>query len=368
MEPIYTFIKTFDCSIFWIAFALFGSTYFSINLIPSIIKIAHKKKLMAKPCNRSSHTKPVPTLGGVSIFMCVTSITILYCAVNNNVQLTALLLSLILLFFLGVNDDLMTISPKTKFIGQLLVSSIIIIVSDVRIKTLGGLLGIEELNYLCSFIVTLFSFILIINSYNLIDGIDGLAGIIGVLISGFFGLYFYFNTVLYLAILSFSLFGSLLGFLKFNLSTKEKIFMGDTGSMIVGFLLSFLSVKFLNSNYSDKLLFKFNNPEIIVVALLFYPMLDTCRIFFVRKFIYKTNPFCADKNHIHHKLLQLYPKHADVAKHILFSNLAVLFVAVITPSQEINTRLFLIALTGIAAISVPFIKQRMFPFFAKRAY
>ena len=368
MEPIYNFIKTIDCSIFWIAFALFGSTYFSISLIPSIINIANKKNLMATPCKRSSHTKPTPTLGGVSIFLCVTSITILYCAINNNVQLTALLLSLILLFFLGVNDDLMTISPKTKFIGQLLVSSIIIIVSDVRIKTLGGLLGIEEMNYFCSFGITLFSFILIINSYNLIDGIDGLAGIIGVLVSGFFALYFYFNSIMYLAILSFSLFGSLLGFLKFNLSTKEKIFMGDTGSMIVGFLLSFLSVKFLNFSYSDALLFKFNNPEIIVVALLFYPMLDTCRIFFVRQFIYKTNPFHADKNHIHHKLLQLFPKHTDVTKFILLANVAVLFVAVITSSQEINMRLFLIAGTGIITLLFPFIKHRIFPFFIKGAY
>lgn len=360
MKDIYNFINDSDFSFLWIIFALLGSTYISLVLMPCVIKIANKKNLMAQPCNRSSHIKPIPTLGGVAIFISVTVVTLFYCALTNNVQLMALLLSLIILFFLGLNDDLMTITPKTKFIGQLLVSSIIIIVSDVRITTLNGLFGIGEMNYFASFIITLFSFILIINSYNLIDGIDGLAGTIGVTVSGFFALFFYLNNILYLAILSFSLLGSLVGFLKFNLSVKDKIFMGDTGSMIVGFLLSFLSIKFLNSNYGQNMAFTFKNPEIIVVALLFYPMLDTMRIFMVRKFIYKTSPFIADKNHIHHKILQLLPSHIDVTKFIFGTNLLVLVVAMATSSKEIHTCLFMTGFVGIGAIIFPFLKHRLY--------
>ncbi len=368
MEQIYNIMKVSDFSFLWITFALLGSTFISIGLMPHVINIAHKKKLMAKPCSRSSHKKPVPTLGGVPIFISVSVITILYCTITNNVQLMALILSLIILFFLGVNDDLMTITPKAKFIGQLAVSSIIIIVADVRITTFGGIFGLGEMSYFTSYLFTLFSFILIINSYNLIDGIDGLAGVIGVTASSFFAFFFYFNNILHLAILSFSLFGSLLGFLKFNLSVKDKIFMGDTGSMIVGFLLSFLSVKFLNINYNEQMMFRFNNPEVIVVALLFYPIIDTLRIFIVRKFIYKTSPFIADKNHIHHRILQLFIKHIDVTKYIFFTNTAVLFMAILSSHQEMHICLFLTLFVGVVAISLPFIKHRLFHFVSKSAY
>lgn len=360
MKQIYNEFLNNNFSFLWMLFATFGSIFLSLLLMPCVIKIAHKKKLMAIPCGRSSHKNAVPTLGGISIFISVTLITVLYSIVNNNVELMPLILALKILFFLGVNDDLMTISAKTKFIGQILVSALVIYITDLRIETWNGIFGVYELNNVFSFFITLFVFILVINAYNLIDGIDGLAGAIGVTVSAFFSFFFYYNNAIGLAVVSVSLLGALLVFIKFNLSTKNKIFMGDTGSMIVGFLLVFLSVKFLKTNYAIDANYKFNNPEIIVVALLFYPLIDTFRIFFVRKLIYKTSPFIADKNHIHHRILTINFKHFEVTKFICCTNLLVLFIAILTSNLEIHISLFAICLTGIIAISFPFVKQRYF--------
>lgn len=352
----------------WIVFAAVSSVFLSFVLMPCIIKIAHQKKLMAVPSNRSSHKNAVPTLGGVSIFISVILITILYSVINESIQLMTLILSLIMLFFLGVNDDLMTISAKTKFFGQLLVASLVIIVSNHRIEHLNGLLGIHELNYPVSFLFTLFVYILIINAYNLIDGIDALAGSIGVMVSAFFTIFFYVNNLLSLSVVSISLLGALLVFIRFNISIKNKIFMGDTGSMIVGFLLAFLSVKFLNENYDVNTIYRFKNPEIIIGALLFYPLVDTLRIFFNRKFIYKTSPFLADKNHIHHKFILMNTNHLQTTRFICFTNIIVLSVAIFTTDLEIHLSLFLTCLTGVLLLIFPFLKNRVLKVDFKRVY
>lgn len=293
----------------------------SYYTLPSIIDLVNSKNLMDEPGERSSHSKKIPTLGGVAIFISMAiSLTLLSVVFKNNVNFSIvfpLLASLIVLFFLGLKDDLMDLSPLKKIVGQLIAAFIIILLTDIRIIEFYGILGIAELNYISSILITVFIYVLVINAFNLIDGVDGLAGSVAVFSSLTFGLYFLLNGYNTFVLISFSLVGALLAFLRFNLSSKKKIFMGDTGSMVVGFLLAFQALSFLSMNLHVDSIVKINNAPLFVIAILSFPLIDTARVFFIRIKL-KKSPFSADRNHIHHKLLDMGLSHKQVTLSVVF--------------------------------------------------
>lgn len=317
----------------------------SYKLYPVLIYLCNIKKLSKLPEKRSSHISRTPSLGGVGIFFgfavtlsFIGSVLVRHMVIGTLLDLMA---AVLILFFSGIKDDLLVLSPFKKIIAQLIASSIIIISSDIRISSFEGIFGIYELPYALSISFSFFVFVLVVNAYNLIDGIDGLAGTIALIIFIFFGFYFLVNKQFRQVLVSFSLIGSLIAFLKFNTSQTRKIFMGDTGSMVIGFVIIYQSTRFLTINQSSDMPFSLQNGPVFILALLSLPLMDTLRVFIIR-IKNKKSPFEADRNHIHHSFLDCGYTHLQTT--ILMSGLflIVVFCAFLLQYLNINLSSFLI--------------------------
>ncbi|MGB5418846.1 MraY family glycosyltransferase [Algibacter sp.] len=302
------FLNNFDVTAhleLWLLSTFLLALFIAYRSYGPIMYIAIKKHLMDKPDDRSVHTNSTPTLGGVGIYISLVLVICLAGVVLNSKSLLVLAGGLNILFFLGLKDDLLVLSARKKFLGQLIASFLFVTITDIRIRGFSNIFSVEVLPYWVSIGFTVFVFILIINAYNLIDGIDGLAGSIALLASLVFGWLFYRVNYIGSATLTAALAGALLPFLRLNASKKNKIFMGDTGSLIVGFMLAVFAVSYISYVQSNTPIGAKDSSPLIALSILFFPLMDTLRIFFVRIFIYKTSPFLADKNHIHHRLLDL---------------------------------------------------------------
>jgi UDP-GlcNAc:undecaprenyl-phosphate/decaprenyl-phosphate GlcNAc-1-phosphate transferase len=244
-------------------------------------------------------------LGGIAIFVSVLIASFLWRtpSESGDSYLTQLsVVSLTILFFLGLKDDIFVVDSTKKLLLQIVAVAIFITLGDVRIDSFFGIFGINHLSNWVSIPFTMFVFIALINALNLIDGVDGLAGGIGLIVSSIFGIWFAYHHFFVMAIMALSLAGSLLGFLRFNFSNTQKIFMGDTGSLLVGFLLTFLTVKYLAINEEASYIVGSTHAPVLVVSILIVPIFDTLRMFIIR-LIQKKSPFKADRNHLHHILL-----------------------------------------------------------------
>ncbi len=338
------------------AFALSTSKY----LYPGIIYVSMKKGLMDSPDQRKMHKVQVPTLGGLGVFITFSVCIIIFGLLANFVQpelvkLLSLLGATIILLFLGIKDDLIPMSPKKKLIGQLVAAAIVVVLTDVRIVSCYGLLGIGELPYLVSITFSMFVFILVINALNLIDGIDGLAGSIAVIGTSAFGVLFMMNGHYMLTLISAVLIGSLLGFLKYNFSSTQKIFMGDCGSMIIGFLLAYQGICLLALNeIGSTSSAVITNGPILFLAILSYPLFDTLRIFSVR-IKQKRSPFSPDSNHIHHRLLKLGLSHKQATMVLVACNAFVIILAFSVGGLDINIQLITVVATGSFLYLMPFL-------------
>ena len=269
---------------------------------PIIIKISNIKNLMSEPNHRDVHSKKTPNLGGIALFL-ATSLVILFLSNFFDVFIILNLLgSIMIIFFIGLVDDLIGMRPKSKLIGQITVIISIILFTNLRIECLYGLLGFYELPYAVSILITVLFFVTIINAYNLIDGVDGLAGSFAITVNVFFGCFFYLNTNYFMCYLSFGMVGALISFLLFNFSKKDKIFMGDTGSLVIGFILAYQAINLLPLSFTENGELMDSKSIIYILALFSFPLIDTTRVFIIRLRAGK-NPFTADNNHIHHNLL-----------------------------------------------------------------
>jgi UDP-N-acetylmuramyl pentapeptide phosphotransferase/UDP-N-acetylglucosamine-1-phosphate transferase len=320
------FILLFSKVEFQIIISFIVSVVITITAIPVIINISKLKDLMAEIEIRSSHEQLTPTLGGVAIFAATLISYFLWKIPSEGNEMHLAVSSLIILFFLGIKDDILILSPKKKLLIQIAASLLLITLGDLRISNLYGLLGYNSISYLPGIILTTFIFIVLTNAVNLIDGIDGLAGSFGLLSSICFAVLFYKLNLFAYVILSVSLGGSLLGFLRYNFSIKNKIFMGDTGSLILGFLISFFSIKYITTNssyaYDSNLE---NDAPLLVMVILILPLFDTLRMFFIRILSGKS-PFKGDRNHFHHILLDRNLSHWNATIILLAFNLLAIYV------------------------------------------
>ena len=279
---------------------------FVINLrsIPVIINISGLRGLMDNPVKRSSHKTPTPTFGGVAIFAGILIGYMIWNFGDEGILIHKVFAGTVILFFLGIKDDLYALSPTKKIIVQIVSSLIVVVGSDLRISDMFGIFGIGEIPYLISVFLTIFVFVALINAFNLIDGIDGLAGGIAMIASSGFGIWFLLNHHYSLACLALCLAGSCLGFLRFNFSQNNKIFMGDTGSLIIGYIITVLAVKFIHLNVMhawDSGL-SFMSTPVIAITILVVPIFDTIRVFSIR-ILRGKSPFKADRMHMHHLLI-----------------------------------------------------------------
>lgn len=337
-----------------ITFACITSFIITFLAIPSIIKVAVIKNLYDEPGERKSHKSSIPTLGGLAIFAGVVFSFTFWSAGLNYASTQYIIAAIIVMFFIGIKDDIVDLSAKKKLIGQVIAAIIIVMFGNIRIDSLCGVFGIYEIPYWFSIFFSIFTILVIINAFNLIDGIDGLAAGIGSIASFTFGLWFYNYDQIALCILSFSLFSSLLAFLVYNFSPAN-IFMGDTGSLIVGLILSILTINFINLSFvSPPYAFPFRSSPAMAIAILIIPLFDTLRIFLVRTRNGRS-PFKADRNHIHHLLLDMGLSHREVSITLYLTNIG--FILLALALRNISSLLLLIVICGMAIFLslVPFL-------------
>ena len=280
----------------------------SFILIPFIIRFSKKKKLYDAPGKRRIHKKLKPSLGGAAIFAGFTFSSILWIHTDSWTTQYFLLPILIIPFILGLIDDLMHLRPIAKIIGQTVTATLVFFTLGVKVNSLYGLIDFE-LPWVVSYLLTIFVVIFITNSFNLIDGIDGLAAVFSSTAIILFGLWFYFASDTVTATFCFSFTGAIIAFLLHNWE-PSKIFMGDTGSLVIGTMLAVLTIQFLNTNASlpDNGIVKFQAPLAAVLCILIIPVIDTIRVVLIR-LSKRISPFTADKRHIHHTLVRLGNTH-----------------------------------------------------------
>ena len=344
--------------IIWLIAAFVLAFFIAYQTFPTILYVAKTKHLMDEPDSRSVHSNKTPTLGGIGIFVGLIVVMTIVGAFLNTKVLLLVMGGLTILFFLGLKDDLTILSPSKKFMGQLLAAGLLIVFTNTRIIGFSKILDLDVLPYWISIGFTLFVYILIINAYNLIDGVDGLAGSIAFSVSGIFVYLFVRAGELSLATIAIALCGCLLAFLRLNFSNKNKIFMGDTGSMIVGFLLAFFIISFINMAQLDESSEYYRASPALAFALLFYPLIDTIRIFFIRIVVYKTSPFKADKNHIHHKFIKKGYSHLMTTILISSINLIIIGIAFNMLYLNLNTQIIFLLLYGSALYILPFLIKK----------
>lgn len=310
-----------------IIIASFASFLICLLSIPIIIDIANKKKLFDYPNSRSSHTEIVPRLGGVGIMFTFIVIFLLIADLSTLKGAQYIIISLFILFMLGIKDDMSDVPWFKKLIAQLIAVCVTVTLGGIYFTNFHGFLGIGQINYSASLIVTVFAFMLIINSYNLIDGIDGLASGMGMLALGTLGIWFFMNGEFNYALMALSFAGSLAAFFYFNVyGKKRKLFMGDTGALILGYVVTVVVIKFNEMNIDSIITYHINSSPAISVALLFVPIYDTFRVFILR-LVLKRSPFKADRLHLHHYLIELGITHARASTILIFTNILISIIA-----------------------------------------
>lgn len=245
----------------------------------------------------------------------------------------------------------MVISAHKKFTAQILSALILIILGDIRFSNLHGILGFHEISYAFSVFFSLLAVVAIINAHNLIDGIDGLAASIGILAAILFGTAFFLADQTNYAILCAATAGSLISFFIYNVyGNKNKIFMGDTGSLILGLLLSVFVIQYNEFSISGREL-AFNFSPVFSLAILAIPVFDMIRIFSLRIY-HRKSPFSPDMNHIHHQYLQLGLSHRKINLILITANL--LIIAIVFTFRTINNNLLLFILVTIISLLMLF--------------
>lgn len=312
--------------------------------IPVVMQVAEKKKLYDIPDERKLHTRLIASLGGVGIFAGFILASLLSIQGSINPEFQAYFAAAIVIFFLGLKDDIMILSASKKFVGQLLAASIIIHLGDLRLDSLHGLFGVEKVSEGFGLAITYLTIIVVMNSFNLIDGVDGLAASLGILSMIIFGIYFFFADMQAYALLSFAMAGSLTAFIIFN-HHPAKIFMGDSGSLMVGMINSILVIKFILVADKPLATVPMNAVVAIGFAILIVPLLDTLRVFSVR-IINGRSPFSPDRNHIHHLLLDRGLNHAAVTFTCVAIN--VLFILLAYFGQPLGPNYLLFIMLSIA--------------------
>jgi UDP-GlcNAc:undecaprenyl-phosphate/decaprenyl-phosphate GlcNAc-1-phosphate transferase len=291
--------------------AAITSFVISFLIVPVIIKYSLKKNLVDIPGRRKIHKKVTPSMGGIAIFGGFFISTLIWLDFQSWGQIKFILVSLFVIFFIGVRDDLVPLRPLLKLIGQVMSASLLIFLFDLRLHSFYGLFGIYELPAALSFLLTIFTIIIITNSFNLIDGLDGLAGTIACVALLSFGIWFYLVGDQIFAIFSFTMLGAIFAFLIFNWEPSE-VFMGDTGALVIGMMLAVLAIHFINSNYAlpDGTEYKFDASVATATCFIIIPIIDTSRIIILR-LLKRQSPFKPDKSHIHHAIMRLGKTHSQ---------------------------------------------------------
>ncbi len=296
-------------------------------IIPKILLIAFRKRLFDEPDERKIHTAAVPRLGGLAFMPSIVFSICLVVGVKGILDAQGLsayfggpsevgdmsemllpmcfgLCAVMMMYLVGIADDLIGVRYRAKFVAQIL-AALLLAMGGVRIENFHGFMWLYELPMGLSWAATVLLVVFITNAINLIDGIDGLASGLSGIAMAFYGFVFMHTGYMLYAMLAFAGLGTLVPFFYYNVfgnpAMGKKIFMGDTGSLTTGLILSFLSIEVCSlpegSVYSWDVM-------VVAFAPLAIPCLDVIRVF-VHRIVRGMSPFLPDKSHIHHKLLAL---------------------------------------------------------------
>ncbi len=295
-------------------------------LIPSIVEIAKAKSLFDDPNDRSSHVHKTPTLGGLAIFNGVAISLLIFFDFSDFPKFQYTIAGLMIIFFTGFKDDIIGITPFKKLLAQLIAVFITIVFGRILLTNLHGFFGIWSVSYYLGIVLTMVTIVGITNCFNLMDGIDGLSASLGIVVSLAFGSWFFLVGEYNWAIMSATLVGALLAFFIFNVyGKKNKIFMGDTGALLLGFIMAVMAIKFNELNITQTGPWAVKAAPAVSIGILIVPVYDTLRVFLTRIFNNK-HPFSPDKTHIHHYLLQLGCTHFQATLVLFIASLG--FIAV----------------------------------------
>jgi UDP-GlcNAc:undecaprenyl-phosphate/decaprenyl-phosphate GlcNAc-1-phosphate transferase len=312
---------------------------------PALIKVAVLKRLIDSPSEeRKIHKRSVPTIGGIIIYAGTLFAYALWFNIDETddkifrsvTEFKLIIATSLILFFVGVKDDIIGTAPVKKLFAHIVVALILVLMGDIRITSLHGIFGVYEIPNWGSVFLSIFTYVVVVNAFNLIDGVDGLAAGIGFISCCAFGIWFIFAREFPYAALSFALAGALSGFLIFNFS-PAKIFMGDSGSLVIGMFICVLAIKMIEFPIQklDRFWMHVSKP-VFAVSALAYPLLDTLRIFVIRA-VRGQSPFMADRNHIHHKLLDCKYSHAQTVVIIYLFSVLTLGCSLLTYYFDVPT-------------------------------
>jgi len=336
---------------------LTASVSFIITFLatPVILQIAEKKNLYDIPDERKIHTRPVASLGGVGIFGGFLLACLLSIQGYANPEFQYFFAAALVIFFLGLKDDLMVLSATKKFIGQVIAASILIHLGGIRLDSMHGLFGFGQVSEGFGLALSYLTIIVVINSFNLIDGIDGLASSLGILSMTIFGIYFFAINQQAYALLSFSMAGSLVAFMIFN-HHPAKIFMGDSGSLMIGLVNAILVIKFISVANSPAVSFSIPSAAAIGFSILIVPLFDTLRVFSIR-IINGRPPFTPDRNHVHHLLLDKGLGHAAVTFTCVSVNIGFIILAWFGKSLGPNYLLFIMLVIAFSGMGLLYYRR-----------
>lgn len=348
--------------------SLFTSFLVVLLATPALIKVAFLKRLFDEPGDaRKLHKRVIPTIGGIIIFAATLFAFALWFPNEHNDPLVLkrwiqdfqfIVACMLILFFVGIKDDIIGTAPIKKLAAHIIVGMILVLMAEVRIRSLHGLFGVTDIQLWASIFLSLFTYIVTVNAFNLIDGVDGLAAGVGLIASITFGLLFSFGGDYVMGMLAFSLAGALAAFLVFNFS-PAKIFMGDSGSMTIGLIMAVLAIKtveFVPAEGSLPIMSHLFTP-VVAMSVIAYALTDTLRIF-VWRAIRGVSPFSADRNHLHHLLIDSGMSQAKTVICIYLANIAVIGVAIATRNFPVTISFSITA--GFVAIlaTIPWLMKR----------
>jgi len=309
-----------------IVLAFAGSLIITWYYIPKVVSIVKQRHLEDTPGKHKIHKNNIPTLGGIGIFAGFL-VGFLMGIDGYMPGLSYFTAAAVFLFFVGIKDDLVHLNPSKKFAGELVSATVVAIFTDLSFTSFHGFLGISGISPLTSFIVTVLTIVLIINAVNFIDGIDGLAASVGIIASVAFGVFFFLSGDYGYTVMAASLFGALVAFLRFNMSEgPNKIFMGDTGSLVIGFTLAVFAIRFNELDARGISVIDLESAPAISIAVLVVPLFDTLRVVLLRLH-YHQSPFVADRRHLHHMMLRAGFSHREATLYISILNILLIALA-----------------------------------------
>ena len=332
-----------------ILFSFLTSLIITYVSVPKVIYFANKFRLADIPGERSSHKRIIPVFGGVAIFLGIIFSMFIW---GYPGSIKFIILSLVIVFFVGVIDDLLGLTPYKKLIGQILAVLIVIYLGEIQIDSMHGVLGVYVLPDLIATLFTIFVVVVITNCVNLIDGVDGLAAGIAIISSFFFGVIAYFMNQFDMAIIAFSLIGALLSFLRYNFH-PARIFMGDTGSLLVGMVLSLLAINLIRQGLVTETIDFPNKGPLLAIVFLAIPLFDSLRVFIAR-ISEGRHPLYPGRGHIHHALLDLGVGHKKTALYLCVLSVLLIIGSYFLLELNVTLSIAILAFVSFIILIIPF--------------